>query len=362
MRNIVIIGGGGFIGKTFTQLFASELDRIVIVDRFSGPSHPSANAKDRFVADVSDKRVTTIVDDAANAAVFGELLADADAVLLLNADTGTANSFLTPQICVRENVTTLLTAVEAIRKVCRKDRTRVLFTSSRAVYGEGNWQCAKHGEVLLDRDAHALESKQFEPKCPHCRATLTLVGSVEPGRAVPLSVYGATKRSGEDLLRAVLAQDGFDVRVVRYQNVYGPGQEITNPYTGVLNWFSKQLVQDEPVEIYERGHILRDFIFVEDAARLLFTLMTHERNNGGMMFVNGGSGQAVTLRDVALLLREQYGSRSEVRDSDKYRLGDVLGARADMSVAQRELGFQCSVSLREGLARYAAWFKTQVGA
>jgi dTDP-L-rhamnose 4-epimerase len=363
VRKIVIFGGGGFIGKTFARMFAPRLQQIVVIDRFNGPSHPRSDAKEQFESDLDRGVVQTIVADAAQAAEFGSVLADADAVLLLNADTGTANSLLTPHVCVRENVTTLLSETEAIRKFCRKDRTRVLFTSSRAVYGEGNWCCAEHGEVLLDRSAAALERKRFEPACPTCGRSVTLAGSVEHGRAVPLSVYGATKRSGEDLLRTVLAQDGFDVRTVRYQNVFGPGQEISNPYTGVLNWFSARLVRNEPVEIYERGHIRRDFIFVEDSARLLFALMTRERQStSSMLIVNGGSGEAVPLADVAAILRRQYNSSSDILDCDKYRLGDVLGARADMERTERELGFRCSVTLEQGLARYAAWFKTQVQA
>jgi len=358
LRSIVIFGGGGFIGKTFLKMFTGCFDRITVVDRFSGPAHPRPDAYDWFVRDVDNQRVDTIVADAAHCESLGAVLRAADAVLLLNADTGTANSFVSPGTCVRENVTTLVALAEAIRKFCERERVRVLFTSSRAVYGEGAWSCAMHGESALDRSISALQRKQFEPLCPECGSRLNLLGSPEEGRAVPLSVYGATKRAGEDLLQALLAQDGFDVRIVRYQNVFGPGQEISNPYTGVLNWFSARLIEDGTVEIYERGHIRRDFIYVEDAARLLYELLLAQRpDSRGAWVVNGGSGDAVGLSEVAQMLRHEYGSRSQIVESDKFRIGDVLGARANMERARRDLRFQCSVKLPEGLRRYAAWFK-----
>jgi dTDP-L-rhamnose 4-epimerase len=354
--HIVLIGGGGFIGKTFIQSFAERFERIVVVDRFSGPAHPRPDAYQAFVGDI-DSRVITIVGDAMCSDALGGVLSAADAVLLMHADTGTANSLLAPQQCLRENVTATVAVAEAIRKFCRRDRVRIVFTSSRAVYGEGAWSCPVHGHAVLDRTVTALEQKSFEPICRRCGASLDLLGSAEDGRTTPLSVYGASKRSAEHLLSALLSQDGYDLRIVRYQNVFGPGQEITNPYTGVLNWFSTQLVQNQPVEIYERGNIRRDFIFVQDAAQLLLRLATMERCQAGPYIVNGGSGNAVGLLQVAQALRDEYRSNSEIVLSDKFRVGDVLGARADAARATGELSFVCSVPLTEGLRRYARWFE-----
>jgi dTDP-L-rhamnose 4-epimerase len=355
MRRIVIFGGAGFIGKTYCRLFAGEFDQITVIDRFSGPAHPRPDAHAQFTRDVPADRVMTIVADAACADSFGSILAEADAVLLLHADTGTASSYSAPATCVRENISALLATAEAIRKFSRKG-TRVLFTSSRAVYGEGAWSCNEHGRVALSRTQAALQEGRFEPVCAHCGKPLQLDGTAENDREIPLSVYGATKRAGEDLLRTVLVPDGFDLRIVRYQNVFGPGQEISNPYTGVLNWFSAQLRRNANVEIYERGHIRRDFIFVEDAARLLHQLLLTPVSDGPLV-VNGGSGRGVKLGEVAQLLKAEYRSTSQIVDCDKFRIGDVLGARADMTRAKSVLGFECSISLQEGLARYAKWFE-----
>jgi dTDP-L-rhamnose 4-epimerase len=159
----------------------------------------------------------------------------------------------------------------------------------------------------------------------------------------------------------MLVQQGFDLRVLRYQNVYGPGQEISNPYTGVLNWFSKRLLAGEPLEVYEKGFIRRDFIFVEDAVRLLRALLRYERREpGDEIVLNGGAGEDVELLRIAQKLKEIYGSNSAVTVCDKFRVGDVLGAWADMSRAEELLGFKCMTTLDDGLNRYCSWFRAQV--
>jgi dTDP-L-rhamnose 4-epimerase len=357
---LVIFGGAGFIARAFLRLYAQQYARVVVVDRFSGPSHPRPDAYEQFHAEFAGSNVQAVVADAADAQAQGSTLRDADAVLILNADTGTAQSGVLPHVCVQENVSALVAVAQAVRRHCVPGRVRVVFTSSRAVYGEGNWACGEHGAATIDRSPRALEQGRFLPQCPRCQRPLTLEPTAESAARAPLSVYGATKSAGEDLLRSLLTQNGFDVRIVRYQNVYGPGQEPNNPYTGVLNWFSRRLLAGEDVEIYERGHILRDFIYVDDAARLLRLLTERAETRGhGPLVLNGGAGTAVALSEVATMLKERFGARGQIRSTDKFRVGDVLGACADMSRAAEVLAFSCETSLAQGLSRYCDWFRRQ---
>lgn len=360
MRSAVIFGGGGFIGSNYYSQFCCEFDRITIIDRFYGPSHSSLAEHQRlrqslrpqdqiFTADVADIRY------------WPELLRDATHIFILNADTGTGNSYLTPSMTIDENLRKLAVLIEAIRAHCNKDAARVMFTSSRAVYGEGHWRCEEHGHQQSDRSPAALASGNFAPLCSHCRQRLTLRGSLEEDPEGPLSVYGLTKASGERLLALTLANAGFDVRIVRYQNVYGIGQAIDNPYTGVLNWISKALLHGSTVKIYEQGLIVRDFIFVSDAAALLHRLASIERpgqSRNQPYVVNGGTGVATRLADAAWMLKEIYESNSEVVLTNDFRLGDVLGAVADTTRANNELGHATTVTLHEGLVRYAQWFRS----
>jgi dTDP-L-rhamnose 4-epimerase len=357
---VVIFGGAGFIARAFLRQFAQRFARVVVVDRFSGPSHPRPDSYERFQAEFAGTQVQTVIADAANADALGSILREAHAVLLLNADTGTAQSGLMPQTCVQENVTALVCIAQAIRRHCTPEQVRVVFTSSRAVYGEGRWLCSEHGMVSIDRSSTALAQGRFLPQCPACQRALTLGATPESAARAPLSVYGATKSAGEDLLRTLLTQNGYDLRIVRYQNVYGPGQEPNNPYTGVLNWFSRALLREQDVQIYEGGHIRRDFIYVDDAARLLWRLTELAGQSGaGPLVLNGGAGVAVSLTEVASTLKDLFAARGQISITDKFRVGDVLGACADMSRAEALLGFSCETSLVQGLRRYSDWFRHQ---
>jgi len=358
MRRALLLGGGGFIGSNYYAGHGEAYEQITIVDRFDGPSHSSLSEHERLRSGLRHQdRIFT--SDAAEIGRWPELLTGSTDVFILNADTGTGSSFARPSFTVAENLSKLAAIAEAIREHSAPERTRVIFTSSRAVYGEGRWHCPAHGAQPPDRSRGALEAGRFAPLCRQCSAPLQLAGSVEHDAHRPLSVYGLTKSCGEDLLRLTLCAAGFDVRIARFQNVYGIGQAIDNPYTGVLNWFSQALVEGKTVKVFEQGLIVRDFIFVSDAAALLHALATAERMQqdiGIPMVVNGGTGRAARLIDVAHMLRDRYRSSSEIVATNDFRTGDVLGAVADTSRARACLGLQPEVTLEEGIARYAAWF------
>jgi dTDP-L-rhamnose 4-epimerase len=362
MRTALVFGGGGFIGSAFYTGFAAEYDQVTVVDRFHGPSHSSLSAYHALRGHLRPQdRIFT--GDAVNVEHWPELLRSASDILILNADTGTGSSFAQPSTTIDENLTRLGRLTELIRQHCDPATRRIMFTSSRAVYGEGHWSCHTHGVQTPDRSAATLAAGRFAPVCAVCGEATSLHGSRESDALQPVSVYGLTKAAGEQLLHLTLSTSGFDVRIVRYQNVYGIGQAIDNPYTGVLNWFSKTLLRNDVVKIYEQGLIVRDFIFVSDAAALLFKIARHERpanERSRPYVVNGGTGTAVRLADVALLLRDLYGSKSQVIDVADFRPGDVLGAFADMTRARDDLDFAAGLSLREGLARYAEWFRSEL--
>jgi len=361
MRKALLLGGGGFIGSNYYAAYAAAYDKVVIVDKFHGPSHSTLADHERLAASLR-KQDRIFTADVAEIARWPELLREATDIFLLNADTGTGSSFAHPSMTVGENLARMSTLVEAIRSHCDASTTRIMFTSSRAVYGEGHWVCAEHGAQVPDRSNTALAAGRFAPTCPACGGGLALRGSAEDAPHRPLSVYGLTKSAGETLLRLTLCAAGFDVRIVRYQNVYGIGQAVDNPYTGVLNWFSRGLLEGKTVKVFEQGLIVRDFIFVSDAAALLHSLASASRGSGDThspMLVNGGTGVATPLGHAASVLRRLYGVSTEIHETDDYRQGDVLGAVADNHQADALLGFRAAITLEDGLAKYADWFRAQ---
>ena len=358
MRSAIILGGGGFIGSEFYRNFSSEYEKIIILDKFYGPSHSSLAHYTRYRQFLRDQDAI-FTSDVTEISNWPELLRDATDIFILNADTGTGSSYLMPSKSIHENLYKLSLIIEAIRSNCKCEKTKIIFTSSRAVYGEGHWICENHGHQIPCRSSENLLIGNFNPKCPLCGKYLSLEGSTEEDPFMPLSVYGLTKASGEQLLSLTLANAGYDVRIVRYQNVYGVGQAIDNPYTGVLNWFSIALIKNEEVKIYEQGLIVRDLIFVSDAALLLHKVATLDRFDQSTtkpFIVNGGSGVATTLVSAAEILRDLYGSTSAISLTDDFRTGDVLGAVANCFHAEKTLNFKTSVHLEEGLLLYSDWF------
>jgi dTDP-L-rhamnose 4-epimerase len=358
VRKAIIFGGGGFIGFEYYKNFSADYEKITILDKFSGPSHTTLSEYKKF-RELLRPQDDIFTSDVAEILNWPELLQEVTDVFILNADTGTGNSYLNPSRTINDNLYKLSIIIEAIRLNCIKDSTRIIFTSSRAVYGEGQWLCQEHGYQIPDRSSESLSSLKFVPRCKKCDQLLTLQGSREDNSFRPLSVYGLTKASGEQLLSLTLANAGFDVRIVRYQNVYGVGQAIDNPYTGVLNWFSKTLIRNEKISIYEQGNIIRDFIFVSDASILLHKISSFSRqieDQLAPLVVNGGSGVATSLTAAAHLLRELYGSVSEINLTDDFRTGDVLGALANNDLAENMLGFKFTVTLKDGLHQYSDWF------
>jgi dTDP-L-rhamnose 4-epimerase len=357
MRKALIFGGGGFIGSNYYMAHASDFHSVTIVDQFCGPSHSTLQEFDRLSSSLrpQDKLFTTDVSQIKH---WPELFHDVTDIFILNADTGTGRSYDRPSLTIDQNLSRLSKLIEVIRNSC-SPTTRVIFTSSRAVYGEGRWACAEHGLQQPDRSINALTSGCFIPQCSICNTVLDLEGSLENDIHRPLSVYGLTKSTGELLLRMTLCASGYDVRIVRYQNVYGIGQAIDNPYTGVLNWFSTALLEGKPIKVYEQGLIVRDFVFISDAVELLHCLATVDRNCNTVepLIINGGTGVPTKLVDAAKLLKHLYSSSSPIVSTTDYRHGDVLGAVANTASAKIQLGFKSQVCFEEGLTRYAEWFQ-----
>ena len=210
---------------------------------------------------------------------------------------------------------------------------KVVVAESRAIYGEGRY----YSEELKDyvyptlREEKDMSEGDFEVKYPNCHQPLKLVGTTENSLIHPTSVYGITKQVQGQLVHLVCSSIGIAAVSYRYQNVYGPGQSLSNPYTGILSIFSTRIKNGNEINIFEDGKETRDFVYIDDVVEATILGIEKEEANGHVF--NVGTGVATDVLTVARTLMKNYGTEVPLRVSGNYRLGDIRHNYADISLA-----------------------------
>jgi dTDP-L-rhamnose 4-epimerase len=358
MKNdtILITGGAGFIGLAVARLAAESGYPVLLFDNLSPQIHGAIPDLSRL-QQVRNPRIEMFRGDVLKPADWALALEKAGAVIHLAAETGTAQSMYEISRYTETNVggTALLLHHLANRKhVVRK----LILASSRSVYGEGAYRCSHCGLVYPSARLEAMfRAGQWQPTCPACHARIEAAPTAEHAPTSPASIYAATKLAQEDLVRVASKALGIPALIFRFQNVYGEGQSLKNPYTGILSIFSSQLRAGKTVQLYEDGQESRDFVHVSDVARAVLAGVASDHADGKTL--NVGSGKATTIEQVAHLLREHFGATAQPVISGHYRLGDVRHGYADLTAIHSCLQFEPQVPLEEGLTRFVEWVKTQ---
>ncbi|WP_327593096.1 NAD-dependent epimerase/dehydratase family protein [Streptomyces chartreusis] len=324
---VLVTGGAGFIGSHVVEALAARGHEPVVYDV---RTDPASDVRDTDAV----RRALTGVDAVCHqAAMVGLGTGFADAVEYVSRnDLGTA---------------ALLTAMAdtGVR--------RLVLAGSMVVYGEGRYECERHGVVRPGPRAVAdLEAGRFEPPCPACGAALSpgLVGEDAP--ADPRNVYATTKLAQEHLAAAwARATDGTAVSL-RYHNVYGPGMPRDTPYAGVASFFRSALARGEAPRVFEDGRQRRDFVHVRDVAAANVCALEASSADGALTAYNTGSGDPHTVGEMAHALAAAYGGPEPVVTGE-YRLGDVRHITADSARLRAESGWKAEVGFAEGMREFA---------
>jgi len=346
---VLVTGGAGFIGTALAPLLVRDFDRVVALDVL----HPQVHARRERPAGL-DEAVELVVGDVTDATVWDGLLAAArpDVVVHLAAETGTGQSLTESTRHAAANVVGTTQMLDAF---VRHDATpeRVVLTSSRAVYGEGAWQDERTGDVVYpaQRTRASLEAGHWD--VPGARPLPMDARSVVPA---PVSVYGATKLAQEHVLRTWALAQGVAPVVLRLQNVYGPGQSLSNPYTGIMSLFCRMARVGRSIPLYEDGEVRRDFVLVDDVADAVHRAATVARPPAQVVDV--GAGEHQTIARAAQLVAAYYGAPAP-HVTGQFREGDVRHAWADVETARGTLGWEPRVTLEEGVRRLADWIEQQ---
>jgi len=357
MAKVLITGGAGFIGSNIALKLINKGYGVTILDSLSEQIH-GANPEETspLYQSIKDK-VNFIKGDVNNRADWVQALVDIDYVIHLAAETGTGQSMYEIKKYVDTNIggTALLLDILTNTKHHVK---RVVVAESRAIYGEGKYYCPKCGDVYpLERKDEDMAKGDFECKCPKCGGEVEHVATTEDSAIHPSSVYGISKQVQGQLVHLVCKSIGVESVSFRYQNVYGPGQSLTNPYTGILSIFSTRIKNGNGLNIFEDGKETRDFVYIEDVVDATILGMEVPEANGHVF--NIGTGVATDVLTVANTLCEKYGIQVPITVSGNYRLGDIRHNYADITSARQILGFEPKWNFSDGIEQFTNWVNQQ---
>jgi dTDP-L-rhamnose 4-epimerase len=353
--NVLITGGAGFIGSNLALQLLKLGYKVTVLDNLSEQIHGD-EASSSLYQSIKDK-VTFIKGDVRNKEDWEKALPNQNIVVHLAAETGTGQSMYEVQKYVDVNING--TALFLDYLVNQKHNVqKVIIASSRAIYGEGKYHCPTHGDVYpTERKELDLSKADFEPKCPICGTTVSLVATDENSKIHPSSVYGITKQNQEQMVLNVCKSINIPAVAYRYQNVYGPGQSLKNPYTGILSIFSTQIRNGNNINIFEDGLESRDFVFIDDVVNA--TILGIQKDEANFEVFNVGSGVATTVADVAATLKNFYQANIDINVTGNFRLGDIRHNYADLSKIKNKLGFEPQFDFQQGVKQFVDWVQSQ---
>jgi dTDP-L-rhamnose 4-epimerase len=297
--------------------------------------------------DVRDRRLMT------------ELLMPQEAVVHLAAETGTGQSMYEVERYEDVNIHGTAVLLDLIVNRRPPNLRKVVVASSRAIYGEGQYYCTSHSTVYPPaRTARAMSAGKFEPVCPACGRELTVASTAESAPLQPSSFYGLTKQVQEQMVLMFASALGLDAIALRFQNVYGPGQSLKNPYTGLLAVFSNLARQGQPLNIFEDGAESRDFVFVDDAVDATAACLAADVV--GVEALNVGSGVRTSVLEVANAVVRHFGSDTPINVTGDFRVGDIRHNVADISRLKALTKFAPKWSFEAGLKAFLVWAEREV--
>jgi dTDP-L-rhamnose 4-epimerase len=351
IRHVLVTGGVGYIGSHLVDALVAREYRVTVLDNLEPQVHRSgtwpsyANARAEYVrGDVRDR------------AVFEPLVLAADAVVHFGAAVSVGQSMY--QVDRYVDVNTRGTALLLDILVNTKHHVeKVLVASSIGVYGEGAYSCATHGSVAPTiRPAEQLSARDWEQRCPVCHQHVVSVPTPEDKALYRDNIYSMTKYHQEEMVLLIGKTYSIPSVAPRFFNVYGPRQSLSNPYAGVAAIWLSRLLNGKPPVVFEDGGQLRDFVSIHDVVDCLVLML--ETSGADYLPVNVGSGETITILDIARRLNAILGTSIEPSITQQGRLFDIRHNTADISRATTLLGFVPKVSLDDGFAELVQWART----
>lgn len=352
MKKTLITGGAGFIGSNVAKRLISENHEVTILDNFSPQIHGLKNE----LPDYLREKVQLIRGDVTDKELFYSTLKGQNAVIHYAAETGTGQSMYDISRYTLVNIQATATLCNYIINEPHQIDT-VIVASSRSIYGEGKYYSSENGNVYPEGRTFSDIKKSYEPCCPISGLyNLEVRPTDELSKIHPSSYYGITKQVQEQMI--ILATKLKNIRgfALRYQNVYGPGQSLKNPYTGILSIFTRLALQNKDINIFEDGLESRDFVFIDDVVDATVKCL---KVRTGQHILNVGSGIPTTVNEVANRIVSYLKSNSNIIISGAFREGDIRHNFADLQLVKSTIGFNPKWSFKDGLHQFIDWVLVQ---
>ena len=349
---VLVTGGAGFIGSHIVDGLISKGHEVRILDNLD----PQVHGKKQKPPEYLNKKAEFLKGDVRDKKDLKKALDGVDVVFHEAAAVGVGQSMYMIDYYVDVNCRGTGMLLEEIVGG-EHDIKKLIVASSMSIYGEGVYECGKCGKINPDfRGVKQLEEHDWEMKCPACGKTTKPAPTTEEKPLKPTSVYAVTKRDQEELVLSVGKAYGIPSVALRYFNVYGPRQSLSNPYTGVAAIFQSNLKNNNPPIVYEDGLQSRDFIDVRDVVAANLLVMESKKANYEMF--NVGTGNQITVLDIAHTLARLYGKDILPKIENKFRQGDIRHCYPDISKIKK-IGFNPKITFEQGMKDLVGWGKTQ---
>lgn len=357
IKKVLITGGAGFIGSSLCIALKQKGYFITVIDNMSPQIHG-----DDYKQSVLFQKIQGIVafvkGDVLDKSIMTTLIQSHDAIIHLAAETGTGQSMYQIHKYTDVNVNGTALLLDIIANDENVNVKKLIIASSRAIYGEGAYICSHHGRVYPNpRKESDLSTGDFNTKCPECNNNVNLCSTEENDKVDASSIYGLTKYMQEQMFLVTGKALKIPTIALRYQNVYGPGQSLKNPYTGILSIFSTRIKNRNDINIFEDGKESRDFVYIDDVIQA--TILALENKDIDSEVFNVGSGIATSVETVAETLLSKYKSQNKYTISGAFRVGDIRHNYADLSKIKFALGYSPKYTFEKGISNFVDWVNQQ---